>query len=522
MLQEVPAEAAAPQLASTRSVSSFSWPPTNLAAEAAETEKEPNSTAPEAQQITLPCDIAGSFFPAADVDTYEFTAKKGEVWWVEVASERLGLATDPSVVVQHVKGTGPEAEVVDLVELTDIASPVKVSSNGYSYDGPPYNAGSTDILGKVEIQQDGVHRLQLTDLFGGTRNDPKNVYRLIIRKAQPDFAVVAWALHMNLRNGDRNALSKPIALRGGATMPIEVVVIRRDGFNGPIELGMENLPEGVTATGLTISAGQSRGILLLTAKEDAPRGLTSARFFGQAEIDGETVKRPGSFASMAWPVTNAWSEIPSPRLLADVPVSVGGTEAAPITIAAAEDKVWEVSAGKKLTIPLVSTRRCEFSGAKMSLKTFGHGFEANPAFELSLSEDSSEVVLDLTKLKPAAGTHTIAFYGSAVAKYRHLPEAVAKAEVALRQAQEKASVATAEAVNLAQLAQAAAEEEKKTAETAAKDAAERQKAAEAAVAAADKQLKAATTTAAPKDIVDIVVSQPIQIRVVPAAEVTLK
>lgn len=225
---------------------------------------------------------------------------------------------------------------------------------------------------------------------------------------------------------------------------------------------------------------------------------------------------------MAWPVTNAWSEIPSPRLLADVPVSVGGTEAAPITIAAAEDKVWEVTAGKKLTLPLINTRRCEFSGAKMSLKTFGHGFEGNPAFELSLSEDSSEVVLDLTKLKPASGNHTIAFYGSAVAKYRHLPEAVAAAEVALRQAQEKASVATAEAVNLAQLAQAAAEEEKKTAEMAAKDAAERQKAAEAAVAAADKQLKAATTTAAPKDIVDIVVSQPIQIRVVPAAEVTLK
>ncbi len=31
-------------------------------------------------------------FPAADVDTFEFTAKKGEVWWIEVASERLGLA----------------------------------------------------------------------------------------------------------------------------------------------------------------------------------------------------------------------------------------------------------------------------------------------------------------------------------------------------------------------------------------------------------------------------------------------
>ena len=67
------------------------------------------------------------------------------------------------------------------------------------------NAGSPDIIGKVEIKEDGVHRLQLRDLFGGTRKDPRNIYRLIVRKAQPDFALVGWALHMNLRNGDRNA-----------------------------------------------------------------------------------------------------------------------------------------------------------------------------------------------------------------------------------------------------------------------------------------------------------------------------
>ena len=227
----------------------------------------------QAQRITLPCDIAGSFFPAADVDTFEFNAKKGEVWWVEVASERLGLPTDPSIIVQHVAGTGGDEKLTDVAELSDIPSPVKVSSNGYAYDGPPYNAGSTDILGKIEIKEDGLHRLKLSDLFGGTRNDPRNVYRLIIRQAAPDFALVAWALHMELRNGDRNALSKPISLRGGSTMALEVVAVRRDGFDGEIELTMENLPDGVTASGLKIPAGQSRGIMLVTAAEGAPQGV---------------------------------------------------------------------------------------------------------------------------------------------------------------------------------------------------------------------------------------------------------
>ncbi len=246
-IREAEPGAVVDRLPSTSAVSSFSWPPVGLPAKAALNESEPNNQQASAQQITLPCDIAGSFFPAADVDLFEFTAKKGEVWWVEVASERLGLQTDPSILVQHISGDGTAEKRTDVAELSDIASPVKVSSNGYSYDGPPYNAGSSDILGKIEIKQDGLHRLQLSDLFGGTRNDPGNVYRLIIRKAAPDFALVAWALHMNLRNGDRNALSKPISLRGGSTMPLEVVVVRRDGFDGEIELAMDHLPDGVTA-----------------------------------------------------------------------------------------------------------------------------------------------------------------------------------------------------------------------------------------------------------------------------------
>ena len=43
----------------------------------------------DVQQVDLPCDIAGSFYPAADVDTFQFAAKKGETWWIEVASDLM-------------------------------------------------------------------------------------------------------------------------------------------------------------------------------------------------------------------------------------------------------------------------------------------------------------------------------------------------------------------------------------------------------------------------------------------------
>ncbi len=515
-LRELSADAVATRHPSTRKISAFSWPPVGLPEQAAVTEVEPNNDKDHVQKIVLPCDVSGAFAQAADVDVYEFDAKQGEVWWVEVASERLGRPTDPSIIVQQVTGTGADEKLADVVELTDIPSPVKVSSNGYAYDGPPYDAGSPDIIGKVEIKQDGRYRLQLTDLFGGTRNDPRNVYRMVIRKAAPDFAVVAWAQHMELRNGDRNALSKPIALRGGATMALEVVAVRRDGFDGPIEMVMEGLPEGVTAQALKIAAGQSRGLMLISARQDAPRAFANVTFTGRATIDGGTVSRQCWLGSHAWPIPDSWGEIPAPRLLADVPVSVSGIDLAPITIAPASREIREVTVGEKVTIPLSQTLRTEFQGASTDLRPIGTGFESAPKLTVSLTSDKSEAVFDLAALKVPPGDYLVAFQGSAVAKYRHHPEAVTAAEEAKRLAEQQVMTLEAESKKLAEVALTATPEAQAELEKSTTELAEKQKAAAAALAAADEKLKQATAIAQPQDIVDIVVTEPIALRVKPA------
>lgn len=154
----------------------------------------------------------------------------------------------------------------------------------------------------------------------------------------------------------------------------------------------------------------------------------------------------------------------------------------------------------------------------MQLKTLGDGFEANPAFDAPLDAENSEAVLDLAKLKTPPGDYLIAFYGSAVAKYRYDPEAVTAAKAELEKAQAKATDLADEAKNLVDAAKTAPEDQKTTIEKTAAEAVARQKSAEATVAAADKRLDAATKKAAPKDIVDIVVSTPIRIRVKPVKQ----
>ncbi len=499
----------------TKTVNSFSWPPQGLPEKAPTTDAEPNNSGKVAQKISLPCDVAGSFFPAADVDVFEFEAKKGEEWWIEVASERFGLPTDPNVLVQHVAKTTDGEKVTDVAEFNDIPSPVKVSSNGYAYDGPPYNAGSADVLGKLVIKEDGLHRLQLTDLFGGTRTDARNVYRLVVRKAAPDFALVAWAMHMELRNGDRNALSKPLALRGGATMALEVVAIRRDGFDGEIDLTMENLPDGVTASGLKIPAGQSRGIMLVSASQNAPRGLTSAKFIGRATVNNEQVIRPCALASFAWPIADSWGEIPAPRLMVDVPVSVSGRDFSPLTISPQKGGPIEATVGEKISVPLFMTRRSDFSGATMDVRVAGAvgGFERVPLFKLPLNADQSQFEIDLGTLKTVPGDYTIALYGGAVAKYRHNPEQVSVVDAALVKAKADVAAVEADVTKATEAAKTAAEDKKAESEKLLADLNAKLTAAKAVLTAADANAKAVTAAAQPKDIVDIVVSEPITIRV---------
>lgn len=508
-LQEVAAGAPAPLQPQTQMVSAMSWPPEGLAPTAQAAEAEPNNKAPEAQKITLPCDIAGTFFPAADVDTFEFTAKKGETWWVEVASERLGLNTDPFVLVQQVKKTEDKETLSDLAELYDIAPPMKVTTNGYSYDGPPYDAGSPDVNGKFQISEDGTYRLQVRDLFGGTRNEVNNIYRLIVRQATPDFSLAAWAVHMTLRNGDRAALSKPMALRAGDSRAFEVVVQRRDGFDGEIEIGMENLPPGVSAAGLKIGKGKTYGHLIITADENAKNAFSLAKITGKATINGAVVAHPVRMASMEWPVKEAKSEIPAPRLMADIPVSVTDSEMSPVSIAAAENKVWEAKAGETLKIPLKVTWRNEFNGTSLKVKAYGEGFSTLKEFDIPLKTATHELALDLAALKVPPGDYTIALQTLGICKYSYNPAAVPLAEAEQKKAEQLAATAAAEAKKVAA-----------TDANAAKVAAEKQKQAEAAMASASKRMKAVSTAATPADTVDIFISAPIRLSVKQAQTTT--
>ncbi len=518
-LRDAPGTGPIPRQAVEQRVSGFSWPPEGLSDKPLVTEVEPNDGSTSRQMISLPCDLAGTFVPADDTDVFEFTAKKGEEWWVEVASERLGMNTDPFVLVQRVVTTDGVETLVDVAELDDIAHPMKPGTfiPASTYTGPPYVSGSPDVLGKVTIRDDGVHRLRVRDLLGGPGADAGSAYRLVIRQAAPDFALVAWAAHLQMRQNDFGTFSKPIALRAGGTMAFEVVVVRRDGFDGDIELFMEGLPPGVRAAGLTIPAGKQQGMLFVTAEETAVPAMSIAKIFGRARIGDAEVTRPCRLASVVWSIEYAPNDFPRSRLTADVPVSVTDFEKATASIAAAEQKVWEARVGETLTIPLKITWREEFNGASIKLKPYGTVFAGAKPIDLPMKATTAEVVVDLAALKTPPGEYVLAFNGISVAKHRSNPDVVKVAEEEKTRAAAEVAARTAAAKEAADRAAKAADAEKAEAGRGATAAAELQKSAEAALAEATRHVQAMTTAAAPKDILDFVVSEPIRISVKAAA-----
>ena len=520
-LRAVQAAGPAPRQDGVKRVSAFSWPPDGLSAGPLTAEAEPND-GPAVQRIGLPCDIAGSFVPAADVDVFEFEAKKGEVWWVEVASERLGMNTDPFALVQRVVTTDGRETVTDVAELDDIAHPIKPGDfiPASTYTGPPYVAGSPDVLGRLAIDEDGVHRLRLRDLLGGPGTDPGSVYRLVIRQAAPDFALVAWAAHLQMRQNDFGTFPKPIALRAGATMALEVVVVRRDGFDGEIEVFMEDLPPGVRASGLTIPAGQQLGMLFVTADETATPALSIARIVGRGRIDGAVVVRPCRLATVVWPIDYAPNDLPRSRLAADVPVSVTDFEKATASIAAAESGIREARVGETVRIPLRITWREEFNDASIKLKPYGTVFAGVQPIDLPGRATTAEAVLDLAALKTPPGDHVLAFSGISVCKHRSNPAVVAIAEEERRRAGQEVASLTAAAQAAAVRAANASAAEKADATAAADVAVAKQKSAESALAEANRHAKAMQEAAVPKDILDFLVSEPIRISVKAAPPAT--
>ncbi len=408
------------------------------------TEQEPNNQPKEAQKIQVPCELVGQFFPANDVDCVTFDAKKGDAYWIELFSQRLGFPTDPFALVQRIsKNDQGDEQAVDIQELYD---------SDANIGGVEFNTTTRDPVWRFEAKEDGTYRVQVRDLFNRNQPNPALVYRLSIRKDAPDFRLVAVPqAPPSFERDKREAQLWSPFLRRGDSIPIKVFAFRRDNFGGDIELTAENLPTGITANSSRIAAGQNSGFLVLHATDKAGDWFGPWRIVGKANTGSNTIVREARGAGVVWNVPDYNNEVITTRMTRSL-VLASAAEESPFVIEPGELKTWETSLAAKLQIPLKMSRHADFKG-KVKLRAVGAGLsEPLKEWEEDGQATASVLDLDLAKVKVPAGLHQILVLAQTSGKYRKLrpnelktAEAIAKTAEDNKQQAEKAESEAKEA-----------------------------------------------------------------------------
>jgi hypothetical protein len=198
-----------------------------------------NNSAQTATPGTAPGAFNGIVAKPGEADYFKFTAKKGQVFDIHCYARRLGSPLDP---VMHI-----------------------------GILGGAYLAGNDDSAGpdsyfRFTAPEDKEYALWVHDhLFKG---GPDYFYRIEITPVQPRIETTIPRVDgNNPANQERQTISIP---RGGRYAAL--LVANRADFGGPLLMGLEKLPHGVTLTADQMDPGLNIVPAVFEAKSDAPIG----------------------------------------------------------------------------------------------------------------------------------------------------------------------------------------------------------------------------------------------------------
>lgn len=451
-------------------------------------EQEPNA-ADRPQPVAVPCEIAGRFAGPDDEDWYQFSAKKGDVVSLDVMSHRMGLSTDPFLAVFRVVKDGTGAETLtDLAEADDGAD----DATGPVAD---FNISSVDPSHALKIDEDGVYRVMLGNRANVGRSSLDRMYRLSIRTPRPDFSLVAKTERLEPHNPAIVWPVTPMVRKGGTTL-IDVKVLRSGGFSGDVTIGVEGLPQGLTAYPVTAGAADKAVPLILSAADSMGSWVGPVKIVGKARIDGTEVTREARYAVMAWGSTNRDMLSPVVRLSQSMHVSVIGNDPE-VLVLEVEDKVWETSIGHTLEIPIKIIRRGELKGA---IKLSDSGPLPFEKIDAPANADQVKLRMSLSKPGIKPGLHTFFVQADAQRPFVRNPDAVPAAEAKLKDATDEVARLT----------------EAKKAAPADKELDDKLQKATALKAHAEAKVAEAKTASGPTTLTFSIASPPIKVRVAPA------
>lgn len=229
-------------------------------------ESEPNDTIKTAQELTLPVIVNGRIASEKDVDVFTFEGRKGQKIIAEVQARELNSPLD------------------SLVRITDASGKVIAWNDDFVLKGTDFLY--KDAIGIITHHADSYVTAELPEagryyvhLCDSQRQGGKAfAYRLRVSGPRPDFALRVTPSSLTLRQGE--------------TIPLCVHVLRKDGFDGEIELKLKDPPAGFRLEGARIPAGADRICVTLTAPAKSPPKPVTLELEGLSRLGKQQIVRP--------------------------------------------------------------------------------------------------------------------------------------------------------------------------------------------------------------------------------------
>jgi hypothetical protein len=239
--------------------------------------REPADPSAPAPKGAVPGAFNGRIDPAGDEDVFKLAVVPGQKIRIRVEASELGSALDGTLQIRDAADNGVLAAAEDTVIQP---APQRRQRNAPGITLPDPSIDFTVPANKTELL------LSLKDLLG--RGGVGYGYRIEVEPVENSFAVIP--------------ADPQISIPKGGTVAVPVTLMRY-GFNGPVTVGLQDPPAGVTFRAGVIPAGQVVGVMSVSAAADANFGAVTLKLNGMAEEGARKISvianKPIQFAAVA-------------------------------------------------------------------------------------------------------------------------------------------------------------------------------------------------------------------------------
>lgn len=219
-------------------------------------EREDNNSQRKAQVIPFPALIQGAIGVKNDTDCFLIDLGKGQRIAVEVFARRLGSPMD------------------SLVQVLDAKSKVLQWNDDADFPNIGLQTHHADSRCTFEAPENGKYCIRVSD--AQSKGGREYEYSLRIDTPRPDFSVYMMPSALNAY---------------GATIPFKLMISRREGFAGTVEITVKDGPSGLKVDGSRIPQEADEILMTLSLPPGTTNGFHTIKLAAVATVAGKTVER---------------------------------------------------------------------------------------------------------------------------------------------------------------------------------------------------------------------------------------